>query len=84
MHQILKIELKTLFTWNKDIFHILGFSNLCVNGHVINKAKELKSDTSKLIKSLKCFIREGYDLATIFDSLWYIYNAKTWTLRCNN
>jgi hypothetical protein len=55
VHQILKIELKTLFSGTKmpclsDIFHILGFSNLCFNGHVINKAKELKSDTSKLIK----------------------------------
>jgi len=33
----------------------------CLYGDVINKAKKCKSDTSKLVKSLKYLIRKGDD-----------------------
>ena len=45
-------------------------------GEVINKAKELKYDTSKLVKSLKILFRKGCDLATIVDSLRHIKFTK--------
>jgi hypothetical protein len=42
----------------------------------IEKAKKVKSDTSKLVKSLKCIIRKGYDLAIIVYYLRKGYLAK--------
>jgi len=42
---------------------------------VIDKAKMFKSDTSKLVESLKNLIRKGYEL-TIIDSLRQVYFAK--------
>ena len=46
-------------------------------GDVINKAKKFKSDTSKLVKSLKNLIHKGYDLSTIVYSLNHVYSACT-------
>jgi hypothetical protein len=43
----------------------LRYSLTFIYGNVINKAKKFKSDTSKLINSLKNLIRKSYDLATI-------------------
>jgi hypothetical protein len=42
-------------------------------GDVINKAKKFKSDTSKLVKSLKNLIHKGYDLSTIVYALSHAY-----------
>lgn len=42
----------------------------------IHHAKKLKSDTSKLVTLLKNLIRNGYDLATIVDSLWRVFVVK--------
>ena len=46
------------------------------NGKVINKGEKFKSDTSKLVKSLKNLVRKGYDLAIIGHCLWQDYLAK--------
>ena len=46
--------------WSKQ-----GASHLCFYGDVINKAKILKSDTSKLVKSLKNHISKGCCLREI-------------------
>ena len=53
-----------------------GIPNLYFNGDVINNAKTFKSDTSKLVKSLKNLIRKGYDLSTIVHSLKQVYFAN--------
>jgi hypothetical protein len=43
---------------------------------VINKAKQFKSDTSQLVKSLKNLIHKGYDLSTIVYSLSHVYSVQ--------
>ena len=55
---------------SKEVFVIhvwlsLRYPLTFIYGNVINKAKKFKSDTSKLINSLKNIIRQSYDLATI-------------------
>ena len=55
---------------SKEVFVIhvwlsLRYSLTFIYGNVINKATKFKSDTSKLINSLKNLIRKSYDLATI-------------------
>jgi hypothetical protein len=54
----------------------MSISNPCFNGDIINKTKNVKSDTSKLAKYLKNLVYKGYDLATIVDSLRQVYFLK--------
>ena len=53
-----------------------GITQPCFYTDVINKAKPFKSDTSKLVGSLKNLIRKGYDLATIVHFLRRVYFVR--------
>ena len=46
-----------------------SISHHCLNGDVINKTRMFKSNTSKLINSLKICIRKYYVLTNIVYSL---------------
>ena len=46
-----------------------GVSRACFYGDVINKARKVKFDTSKLVQSLDNLISKGYNLSAIVDSL---------------
>jgi hypothetical protein len=58
--KILSKEVFAIHVW-LSLRYFLTF----IYGNVINKAKKFKSDTSKLINSLKNLIRKSYNLATI-------------------
>ena len=49
---------------------------ICCYGDVINKAKNFKHHTSKLVKSLKMCISNGCDLVIIVHCLTQVYLAK--------
>ena len=53
-----------------------GIPQPCFYADVINKTKPFKSDTSKLVGSLKNLIRKGYDLATIVHFLRQVYFVR--------
>jgi hypothetical protein len=68
---------KTLYI-NTICRHLIKkcISKPCLHGDVITKAKELNSDTSKLVKSLKSHIHQGYDLATITYLFYFAKNKN--------
>ena len=47
----------------------LEYECACFYGDVINKARKVKFDTSKLVQSLDNSISKGYNLSAIVDSL---------------
>jgi hypothetical protein len=74
-HILLKTFTKFYYRYARDLIQ-KGISQPCCYCDVINKAKKLKSDTSKLVKFLKNLIRKDYDLAIIVNSLRQVYFAK--------